>query len=191
MFPLTAGVTSLGRLIEIRMFEERHADELFRLIEANRPSLRQWLPWLDWSNSPADTAEHIRHSLERYRDSNGFSAGIYVDNELAGAIGLHAVDSLHRSSSIGYWLSREFPGPGNHDAVLPGRGRRRVSSNTAFIASRSAAPPVMSRAAPSPRAWASLMKGSSGKPSGCTTISSILRSTACWSRNGLVPPSRR
>jgi len=112
MFPLNAGATSRGAAIEIRILEEPHAEELFRLIEANRASLRQWLPWLDWSNSPADTAEHIRVSLERYKQSNGFSAGVWLDGRLAGAIGLHAIDSLHRSSSIGYWLSGDFRGEG-------------------------------------------------------------------------------
>ncbi len=111
MFPISAGLPQGGDL-EIRIFHERDADELFRLIEANRPSLRQWLPWLDWSNSTSDTAEHIRLSGERYKESNGFSAGIWIDHVLAGAIGLHAIDSRHRSSSIGYWLSAEFRGRG-------------------------------------------------------------------------------
>ena len=112
MFPLSAGVTGDDTAIEIRILEEHHAIELFRLVEANRPGLRQWLPWLDWSTSPGDTADHIRHSLERYRESNGFSAGIWVGRELGGAIGLHAIDPRHRSSSIGYWLSQNFRGSG-------------------------------------------------------------------------------
>ena len=107
MFPIGAGTTTEGAVIEIRLLEEPDAGEVFRLIEANRASLRQWLPWLDWSNSAADTADHIRNSLERYRAANGFSAGVWVDGNLCGAIGLHAIDSLHRSSSIGYWLSGE------------------------------------------------------------------------------------
>jgi ribosomal-protein-serine acetyltransferase len=70
------------------------------------------LPWLDWSHTPVDTAEHIRQSRERYKESNGFSAGIWTAGKLAGAIGLHAVDSRHRSSSIGYWLSEDYRGAG-------------------------------------------------------------------------------
>ena len=111
MFPISAGATP-GSAIEIRLLEEQHTDELFRLIEANRASLRQWLPWLDWSRTPADTADHIRTSLDRYEASNGFSAGIWIDGALGGAIGLHAVDARHRSSSIGYWLSQDFRGSG-------------------------------------------------------------------------------
>ncbi len=111
MFPISAGMSTLGP-IEIRLFEERHADNLRQLIDSNRASLRQWLPWLDWSHTTADTAEHIRQSLSRHKESNGFSAGIWVSDKLAGAIGLHAIDSRHRSSSIGYWLSSEYRGTG-------------------------------------------------------------------------------
>ena len=111
MFPISAGNTPEGA-IRIQIFEERHAEMLSQLIDRNRTSLRQWLPWLDWSKTPADTADHIRQSLERYKESNGFSAGIWIGDRLAGAIGLHAVDSRHRSSSIGYWLTEEYRGGG-------------------------------------------------------------------------------
>jgi ribosomal-protein-serine acetyltransferase len=111
MFPIFAGVTTYGR-VEVLLFEERHAEMLFQLIDRNRASLRQWLPWLDWSHTAADTAEHIRQSQERYKDSNGFSAGIWIAGDMAGAIGLHAIDARHRGSSIGYWLSDEYRGAG-------------------------------------------------------------------------------
>jgi ribosomal-protein-serine acetyltransferase len=116
MFPISAGSTLQGN-IRIRIFEEHHAEILSQLIDRNRPSLRQWLPWIDWSNTPADTADHIRQSRERYKASNGFSAGIWIGDQLAGAIGLHAIDSRHRSSSIGYWLSEDYRGSGTMTKV--------------------------------------------------------------------------
>lgn len=111
MFPISAGSAPRGA-IRIQIFEERHAEMLSQLIDRNRASLRQWLPWLDWPNTPAHTVDHIRQSLERYKESNGFSAGIWIGDQLAGAIGLHAIDSRHRSSSIGYWLSEDYRGGG-------------------------------------------------------------------------------
>jgi len=112
MFPLVAGATKTGASIELRLLELEHSDELFRLIDSNRASLREWLPWLDRSNSPADTADHIRQSLDRFEALNGFSAGIWVGGHLRGAISLHAVDATHRHSSIGYWLGAEVRGAG-------------------------------------------------------------------------------
>ena len=66
MFPILAGTTAQGTPVEIRIFEEPHADELFLLIEANRKGLREWLPWLDLSRVPSDTLNHIRFSQEQY-----------------------------------------------------------------------------------------------------------------------------
>ncbi len=111
MFPICAGVTDHGP-VEIHLLEEHHAETLFLLIDRNRASLREWLPWLDWSTTAADTAGHIRQSQARYNEANGFSAGIWIAGQLAGAIGLHAIDPRHRSSSIGYWLSGEYRGAG-------------------------------------------------------------------------------
>ncbi|HEY3840427.1 MAG TPA: GNAT family protein [Bryobacteraceae bacterium] len=111
MFPISAGVVPEGA-IDIQMFEEEHALELFQLIERNRTSLRQWLPWLDCTNVLADTVDHIRVSKKRFEESNGFSAGIRINGTLCGAIGLHAIDPRHRSSSIGYWLTEGLQGRG-------------------------------------------------------------------------------
>src|SRR5690242_16071211 len=112
MFPMIAGATHEGANIELRLLELEHAEELFRLIEANRENLRTWLPWLDRSNTQADTTEHIRQSLDRFEALNGFSAGIWVDGTLCGAISLHTIDAMHRHSSIGYWLCAQRQGSG-------------------------------------------------------------------------------
>ena len=112
MFPIPAGTLAGRGPIEVRLFEEQHADMLYQLIERNRAGLRQWLPWLDWSHTSADTADHIRQSLTRFKESNGFSAGIWIAGQLAGAVGLHAIDARHRSSSIGYWLAEDYRGSG-------------------------------------------------------------------------------
>lgn len=112
LFPISAGVTAAGEPIAVRLFEACHAEELYRLTDSNRGRLREWLPWLDWSKSAADTANHIQVSYDRYLEKNGFSAGIWVGAKLAGASGVHAVIPQHRSSSIGYWLAEEFEGQG-------------------------------------------------------------------------------
>jgi len=41
--------------LELGLLEQRHAEELFALVDHNREYLREWLPWVDNSRSIADT----------------------------------------------------------------------------------------------------------------------------------------
>jgi len=98
--------------IELRLLEERHAEELFTLMNLNRQYLREWLPWLDNNRSIEDTEEFLRDSLEQFRINNGFQCGIWFQGELAGVIGYHKIDWVNRATSIGYWLGARFQGMG-------------------------------------------------------------------------------
>jgi hypothetical protein len=46
--------------LELRMLEERHAQELFEVIDRDREDLRTWLPWVDGSRSADDITAFIR-----------------------------------------------------------------------------------------------------------------------------------
>lgn len=102
----------LGAGIQLALFEERHAPELFSLIDRNRAHLRQWMPWLDWNTSEEDSRGFVRRSLERFSAVNGFDAGIWFEGVLAGTIGLHYINHNSRKTEVGYWLGQEFTGHG-------------------------------------------------------------------------------
>jgi ribosomal-protein-serine acetyltransferase len=96
----------------LTLLEDRHGDELFALTDRNRSHLREWLPWLDRIRTPADTRAFIRASLAQLAEGNGFQAGVVRRGRLAGVIGLHYVQRLHRTTGIGYWLGAEYQGRG-------------------------------------------------------------------------------
>jgi ribosomal-protein-serine acetyltransferase len=98
--------------IELRQIAREDAEELTRLIDRNRPYLREWLPWLDNSTSIIDTVRFIGRSIEQAEDNNGLTLGIVCDGGLAGVIGQHYVDSLNRRTEIGYWIDFEHQGRG-------------------------------------------------------------------------------
>lgn len=102
----------LGAGLSLSLLEERHAIELWQLIDRNRAHLRQWMPWLDWNTSEADSRAFVRGSLERFAVGNGFDAGIWFEGVLAGVIGLHYINLNSRKTEIGYWLGQEFTGHG-------------------------------------------------------------------------------
>ncbi len=88
----------------MRLLHEQDAETLFATIDKNRAHLRPWLPWVDKSISAEQTREFIRNSCDQY--------GIFVDGDLAGAIGLHKIDAANRNTSIGYWLEAGKQGRG-------------------------------------------------------------------------------
>ena len=102
----------IGDDAEIRLLEDRHADELFALVDRNREHLREWLPFLDATTSVEYERGFIRSSLERFARDGSFAAGIWFKGKLAGGIGLHAIDWIDRKTEIGYWISEDCQGNG-------------------------------------------------------------------------------
>ena len=98
--------------VDLRIVEERHAPTVFSLVNREREQLREWLPWVDPTRTEDDTLAFIRRSLEQFAANNGFSAGIWEHERLAGVIGMLPIDWLNRKVEIGYWLAREFQGRG-------------------------------------------------------------------------------
>ena len=98
--------------LELRLLEERHAEQLFALTESNREYLREWLPWLDGIKTVEDQKAFIRRSLERFARGGGFEAGIWCQGELVGGIGLQDINWAEHKASIGYWVGSEFQGRG-------------------------------------------------------------------------------
>ena len=107
MFPI-----SLNDDVALELLELRHADELFRVTDANREHLRQWLPWVDSTRTSADTKAFIKATLKQLGDNHGFQTAIRHRGALVGVIGHHGVNWGNRSSSLGYWLAREASGRG-------------------------------------------------------------------------------
>ncbi|MFQ5602683.1 MAG: GNAT family N-acetyltransferase [bacterium] len=98
--------------INLRILETRHAEQLFSLTDCNRAYLREWLPWLDSTKSVEDTLAFIRSALQQFALNNGFQAGIWYQEKLAGAIGFHCIDWPNLATSLGYWLAKNLQGNG-------------------------------------------------------------------------------
>ena len=120
--------------LELRLLEERHAEELSALSDENRDHLREWMPWVDESRTVEDRRNFIKRTLEQFANNDGFNAGIWFQGRLAGVIGYHRIDWRTRSTSIGYWLGASFQGRGIMtrvcralvDHVFNGLGLNRV-----------------------------------------------------------------
>jgi ribosomal-protein-serine acetyltransferase len=94
----------LGQGQELRRIEERDADELYLLVDANRAYLSVWLPWPP-SQTPQVTVEFIQLTQRQAADNQGFQMAIIDRGPIVGVIGFHRIDWQNRSTSIGYWIA--------------------------------------------------------------------------------------
>jgi ribosomal-protein-serine acetyltransferase len=102
----------VARGIELRQFEGTDAEPLFALVERNREYLRQWLPWVDATRSADEIRLFFARATAQFEEGLGPNCGIWLDNELAGAIGCHPIERPDRSCSLGYWISAGHQGKG-------------------------------------------------------------------------------
>lgn len=97
---------------ELRIFEPRHADEVFALVHNHRAHLRQWLPWVDDTKSVDDTHNFVNMSLKQYAENDGLQMGIWYEGQLCGACGYHYWNFKQKKTEIGYWLAESHMGKG-------------------------------------------------------------------------------
>ena len=56
---LPAPVLMVDESLELRQTMPEEAEEMFAVVDADREYLREWLPWLDNTNSPDDETVFI------------------------------------------------------------------------------------------------------------------------------------
>jgi ribosomal-protein-serine acetyltransferase len=98
--------------IEIRLFAAEDAEPAFAVVERNRAYLREWLPWVDVTESPDDLRRFIAKVREQFDAGRGPQCGIWVDGAFSGSIGCHPIDWPNRHCSIGYWIDARCGGKG-------------------------------------------------------------------------------
>jgi ribosomal-protein-serine acetyltransferase len=95
----------------LRLLVEADAEELYRLIDANRAYLARWMPWAE-AQTPERTLEFIRLTRRQAAANDGFQAGLVCDGAIVGMVGFHSVNWPHGSTTIGYWLAERHQGRG-------------------------------------------------------------------------------
>jgi len=135
--------------ISLRLLSGLDADELFILTDESRNHLREWLPWLDDTQTVNDSRKFIEHSMTLFNNRQGLTIGIFYKGELVGVGGFNEYDWKNRIGYIGYWLGNRYVGKGIMTKVvyvLTGYGFRDLKLNRIDI--RAATGNLKSRAIP-------------------------------------------
>ncbi|GAB3819868.1 GNAT family protein [Pontibacter rugosus] len=97
--------------IHVREASPADAPALYHLINRDRAYLREWLPFVDMSQSAADTEAYLRYVSADGNTSDLVFVILYKE-ELAGLIGYKGIDRLNKKLEIGYWLAEPQQGKG-------------------------------------------------------------------------------
>jgi ribosomal-protein-serine acetyltransferase len=101
----------LSASAELRPLVEADAEELYRLVDANRAHLARWMPWAE-GQTLAGTLEFIRSAIAQERDDDGFQVALTSEGAIAGTAGFHRIDRRDAITTIGYWLASDHQGRG-------------------------------------------------------------------------------
>jgi ribosomal-protein-serine acetyltransferase len=97
---------------QLRLLEERYAEEYLALIERNRAYLQEWMPWASYENSLEDLKAYMKHTLLQFANNEGFQAAIWHHNKPVGSIGYANLDWADHKTEIGYWIDSSMQGKG-------------------------------------------------------------------------------
>ena len=98
--------------LELRLLQPPDAKALFAVIDANRASLRVWLPWVDATKNLADTEKYIAGTQRDYAETRAFTDGIWSSGQLVGVIGHNRIDWAQRIGFPAYWIAPDAEGKG-------------------------------------------------------------------------------
>ena len=98
------------------------AEELYAIVDKSRNTLREWLPWVDKTNSPEDEfSGYFIGTYKRYWDEGSGSDYLIHQketNQILGVVALCHIEEKNQSAAIGYWLSDEAAGHGYMQEAL-------------------------------------------------------------------------
>jgi ribosomal-protein-serine acetyltransferase len=102
----------VARGLELRQFEPADAEAVFAMIDRNRARLREWLYWVDRTESAEQVREFIDAARQQWDEGLGPNAAILLDGKIGGSMGSHRFDLDRRNCSIGYWIDEAHAGKG-------------------------------------------------------------------------------
>ena len=96
---------------DITLHEAQLSDaaDLYQLIDSGRLYLREWLPFIDFSQSASDTELYLRSVTA----PGNLQDKVYIiryEGQVAGIIGYKTIDRVNCKLEIGYWLGQQFQG---------------------------------------------------------------------------------
>jgi ribosomal-protein-serine acetyltransferase len=96
----------------LRTFRPDDAEELCRVVDANRQHLRAWMSWVDANTEVEHSRLFIESTWKQYAEDKSLVCAVVLHDRIVGVAGYHALRGQNRAVSLGYWLAEEATGQG-------------------------------------------------------------------------------
>ncbi len=105
-FKLKETIVSERLLLLKRQHE--HDAEMWEAIEESREFIREYLFWVDKTQSLKDVIKSTDMFFKKWDDDDEWCYDIYSrdENRLLGSIGVHSIQFMNQSAELGYWLRK-------------------------------------------------------------------------------------
>lgn len=107
MFPI-----EVEKNLQLDLFTDSNAPELFSLVDSNRGHLSEWLGWLNHCKAPTDSLDFINKVNKDWEEQKALVLGIWLDRKLQGTVSFNSFDWENKVGGIGYWLATSAQGKG-------------------------------------------------------------------------------
>jgi ribosomal-protein-serine acetyltransferase len=87
------------------------APEVYAAVDGARDRLREWLPWVDATDSLDVQRDFLASSAVANDVGSALNLTPRQDGDVAGQLGLR-IDARHATAEVGYWLASEYVGRG-------------------------------------------------------------------------------
>jgi ribosomal-protein-serine acetyltransferase len=101
----------LGAGLVLHASTTADAPEAYAAVNAARDRLREWLPWVDATDSLGVQREFLASIAAANAAGSGLHVTLRQDAEFAGLMGLR-IDARHASAEVGYWIATGYLGRG-------------------------------------------------------------------------------
>ena len=101
----------LGKGLVLHATTAADAEAAYSAVDADRDRLREWLPWVDATDSVAVEREFLVSLEQVAAQGGGVHLTLRQDEDFAGLLGLR-LDRLHAGAEVGYWLASAHEGRG-------------------------------------------------------------------------------
>ncbi|MCM1324272.1 MAG: GNAT family N-acetyltransferase [Acetobacter sp.] len=91
-----------------------HDAEMWQVVNANRKFLREYLFWVDGTQSLDDVVKATDFFIQQWYESHNWCYNIFSrsDNHLLGCIDAHNLNFQNHTAELGYWLAKSETGNG-------------------------------------------------------------------------------